>query len=171
MDFFNEYIVTQKKGAKEFLLIFAMIVGAILLILLLTAFAGYLQSFFLLLLAGVIYMLYIGISAQNIEYEYIVTNGELDIDKIAARRKRTRVISAHSRNFEYFAPLNQEHMAEFNNPNITKRFDFSSNTKSPRVYFVILNKDNEKTCFTFEPTDKMLDCFSRYVPRNVFYTA
>ena len=56
-------------------------------------------------------------------------------------------------------------------PEIVKRFDFSSNTGSDRVYFAIYNKNNERTCFTFEPTDKMLEGFSRYVPRNLFYKA
>ena len=171
MDFFNEHIVARKKGSKEYLFTAAIILGAILLIFVLMLFLNYLQSFFLLLVAGVIYFMYIGITSMNIEYEYIVTNGELDIDKIAARRKRTRILSVHSRSFEYFAPLNSEHKNAYDNTGITKRLDLTSNTGSSGVYFFIYYKNNDKICVTFEPTEKMIECFSEYVPSRACFKA
>ena len=49
------------------------------------------------------------IRLQNIEYEYIVTNGELDVDKIMGRSKRKRLVTADARNFEVFAPMEPEY--------------------------------------------------------------
>ena len=170
MDFFSEYIVKRKKSAKEFMLIAAMVLGAILLIFILLAFARYLASFLLLFIAAVFYFLYIGITSMNIEYEYIVTNGDLDIDKIVSQRKRTKIISVHARSFEYFAPLTSEHKNAYEDSSITKRFDLTSNTGSDNVYFAVYYKNNDKILFTFEPTKKMIDDFARYVPRRVFYT-
>lgn len=169
MDLFNEYIITRKKGGREYLIIAGMIVGALVLIFTATLFAGYLQSFYLLLVAAVIYFLYIGITSMNVEFEYSVTNGDVDIDKIAARRKRTRVVSVHSRTFEYFAPLIDENMSVYNDQTITKRLDLTSNTNSDKVYFAIYYKNQDKTCITFEPTEKMLEDFSRHVPRRAFF--
>ena len=170
MDLFNETIIERKKGAKEFMLIAAMIVGAILLVFILMLFGQALSSFLLLFVVAVFYFLYIGISSLNIEYEYSVTNGDLDVDKIISKRKRSKVISVHSRSFEYFAPYTQEHKNAYEDSSITKKLDLTSNTGSDRVYFVVYYKNNDKILFTFEPTQKMLDDFARYVPRRVFYT-
>jgi hypothetical protein len=169
MDLFNEYIVERKKGAREYLLIAAMIFGALVLLLIAMSFARYLASFFLLIPAVVIYFLYIGITSLNVEFEYSVTNGELDADKIAARRKRYKMVSVHSRAFEYFAPLTEEHNGAFRDAGITKRLDLTSNRGTDKVYFAVYHKNNDKICLTFEPTEKMLDDFSRNVPRRVFF--
>ena len=133
MDTFNEYIVQHKKGVKEHLTIIGMVLGAILLIFTLFAFAKYLQSFFLLFVGAVFYLLYVGITMQNTEYEYSVTNGEVDIDKITARRKRQRIISVHSRTFEYFAPLTTEHKNAYDDNTIVQRIDATSNTSNEKI--------------------------------------
>lgn len=169
MDAFNEYIVERKKGTKEYLTIAGMLVGTLVLLFLLVVFSGYLASFFLVLAAAVIYFLYIGITSMNVEFEYSVTNGELDIDKIVARRKRTRLVSVHSRTFEYFAPLTDEHKNAYNDSGITKRLDLTGNRGADRVYFAIYYKNNGRICLSFEPTEKMVDDFSRCVPRRVFF--
>ncbi|MDD3765551.1 MAG: DUF6106 family protein [Eubacteriales bacterium] len=170
MDLFTEHIIKRKKGARELILIAAMILGAILLNFILLTFAQYLASFLLLFIAGVFYFLYVGITSMNVEYEYIVTNGDLDIDKIVAQRKRSKIISVHARSFEYFAPLTSEHKNAYEDSSITKRLDLTSNTGSDNVYFAIYYKNSDKILFTFEPTQKMIQDFARYVPRRVFYT-
>ena len=42
------------------------------------------------------------ITNSDCEYEYIVTNGEIDVDKIIAQRKRVRLITAKAPAFEAF---------------------------------------------------------------------
>lgn len=42
------------------------------------------------------------ITNSDCEYEYIVTNGEIDVDKIIAQRKRVRLITAKASTFEAF---------------------------------------------------------------------
>lgn len=42
------------------------------------------------------------ITNSDCEYEYIVTNGEIDVDKIIAQRKRVRLITAKAPSFEAF---------------------------------------------------------------------
>ena len=169
MDAFNEYIVERKKSPKDYLTIAGMIFGALVLMFIMLMFSKYLASFLLLLVVAVVYFLYIGITLFNVEYEYSVTNGDIDIDKIAARRKRSRVVSVHSRTFEYFAPLTDEHKQAFNDTGITKRMDLTSNSGTDKVYFAVYHKNNNKICIMFEPTEKMVDDFSRNVPRRVFF--
>ncbi len=56
----------------------------------------------LLLLAGICYGGYYLMTNFDCEYEYIVTNGEIDVDKIIAKRKRVRLITAKAPTFEAF---------------------------------------------------------------------
>ena len=169
MDIFNEWIVKRKRTSVDYALIAAMILGGFILIIGLTMFAASLGSFLLLAIVGVGYLVFIGIQSTNVEYEYSVTNGELDIDKIIARRRRKRVTSVHARAFEYFAPITTEHQSAYNSEGITKKVDAFSTLQSDNVYFAIYHKNNDKIRITFEPTEKMIQDFSRFVPRSVFY--
>ncbi len=44
-------------------------------------------------------------TSQNIEFEYCVTNGDIDIDIIVAKRKRTRIVSVRGKKIESLLPL------------------------------------------------------------------
>ncbi|OQB13240.1 MAG: hypothetical protein BWY15_01870 [Firmicutes bacterium ADurb.Bin193] len=166
MDFFCETIVRRKKGAKEYILALAMVVMLVAIVSAAFMLIKILGGFFLLAIAGIIYLFYIGITSLNIEYEYALTNGELDIDKITARRKRKRILTVNSSLFEYFAPMTKEHIQRYNDASVEKRFDFTSNTGSDGVYFAIFRTDGVKTCITFEPNERMLEEFSRTVRIN-----
>ena len=169
MDIFLEYIVSRKKGTKEILKIAGILLAMLILltastILILTPLSGI--SF--LLAAGVIYGAYYLITAQNIEYEYIVTNGEVDVDRIVNRRKRKRIITVHSRTFDIVAPVGSpEHRGE-ENSNVTQVIDASSGYDNGKAYFAIFSKDGQRFKLIFEPTEKMLDAFKTFIPRNVF---
>ena len=82
MDFFNEWIVKKKKSAIDMLIVFATCFAAIFLIYLLMAFSHKMLTFFPLLVALVIYLAYRIITGTNVEFEYSVTNGQMDVDKI-----------------------------------------------------------------------------------------
>ena len=67
-----------------------------------------------LLLAGMGYGLWWLLTSLNIEYEYSVTNGDIDIDQITAKRKRKRIVSVSGAKIESLEPFNQqEYVARF----------------------------------------------------------
>lgn len=169
MDIFLEYIVSRKKGGKEILKIVAILLAMLILLtlstfLLLTP----LSSIAFLLVAGIIYGAYYLISGQNVEYEYIVTNGELDVDSIVNRRKRKRLITVHSRTFDIVAPVGDARYRNEENANFTRVIDASSRANNGKAYFAVFSKDGQKIKLVFEPTEKMLEAFKTFVPRNVF---
>lgn len=90
MDVFVEQIVAIKKTGKDF----AAYVGIVLLALILML-IGYifLTSIFIVVAAVVMFGAYKLFLRLNIEYEYIITNGTMDIDKIIAKSSRKRMIS------------------------------------------------------------------------------
>ena len=54
---------------------------------------------------GIVYGGYHLISNFYVEYEYQLTNGELDIDKIIGKRKRERLLSTKISDFEAYGKL------------------------------------------------------------------
>ena len=95
MDTFLEKLVTKRRTFSDNLTTFGILMAGIILVLVSLSIQLLNQlGVGLLIAVGVAYLTYRFISARNIEYEYIVTNGDLDIDKIISRRKRKRIFSA-----------------------------------------------------------------------------
>ncbi len=94
MDNFCEQLVEKRRtgadNAKMILTSLGLILGASLCMF------GAMIFGLTILIVVAVGLLALGvwlISGMNVEYEYIVTNNELDIDKIIGRRKRKRMIT------------------------------------------------------------------------------
>lgn len=166
MDIFMEKIVQKKKDYKDFLIIAAILIGAVVLVGV-AMFVPILGQMWLFFAAGIIYVSYLLTSTRNVEFEYAVTNGDLDIDKIIAQRKRKRIFSANCKTFEVVARVKSEHYTP-QYKSIKNQIDCTSTKDADGVYFVVLNYKNEQTVVYFEPTEKMLQSFKTFIPRKVF---
>ncbi len=164
MDIFMEKIVTKKKDIKDYLIITAIVIGSTVLSMVVLTF---IPGMGLLFIAGILYLAYLLLTTRNVEYEYAVTNGDLDIDKIIAQRKRVRVFSASSKNFEVVARLKSDHFTP-QYKGFKKQIDCTSSKEADNVWFIVLNYKNEQTVVYFEPTEKMLQSFKTFIPRKVF---
>ena len=169
MDIFVEYIVKRKKGKKEYVKIAAIVVAAIVLAMLtpMLMLVPVVGSLSVLCTAAVIFGAYYLITSLNVEYEYILTNGELDVDTIINRRNRKRLITVQAKNFEILAPVGTDEYKNEENGRFTRVIDASSANIENKAYFAVFNKDGQRIKLVFEPTEKMLDVFETKVPRNV----
>lgn len=104
-DVFIEYMVKKKQPAGWAFLKIAIIAASVL-----SAMAAFIffSPLGLLLAIGALYGGYRLVLAQNIEYEYSVTNGELDVDQIVAQRKRKRLITVDCKEMEFFGRYHPE---------------------------------------------------------------
>ena len=94
LDNICEQLVTKNRTGADIAKMVAIAAGAILLAAVCMLFAMALGLTFLILISVGILALGIWLlSGVNIEYEYIITNNEMDIDKIIGRRKRKRMIT------------------------------------------------------------------------------
>lgn len=166
MDIFLEKIVKRKRTAADIAITVGIIVLALILIMIVGSFS-FLQSLWPLFAVGIGYLAYMFIRGRNIEYEYIVTNGDLDIDMIIAQRKRKRIFSANCKDFDIVAKMTSGQY-DHNMQSIKKRINAVSSIESQDVYFISMTKDSEKVLVFFEPHPKMLDSFKKYIPRKVF---
>ncbi|MCM1055600.1 MAG: hypothetical protein NC394_08780 [Bacteroides sp.] len=94
MDHYNEQLVRKQSEPKDMALR-ALIIFLTLAVIFLTVAAAVLFGFLPLVVvaAGACYLAYILMGSTFVEYEYIVTNNDLDIDKITGKRKRKRLVT------------------------------------------------------------------------------
>ncbi len=169
LDMYAEYIVKRKADVKTSLIKLLIILASAVLMYLavmLTQIYGliFIMPACVALIAWVGYRAYL---MFNIEYEYIVTNGELDIDRIIARRGRKRVINVKTSAYELIAPYDDEHRAAYEQGEFAKTIDARSSPDA-EAWFIIANmRDAGRARILFEPTPKMLKIFSEYLPRQM----
>ncbi len=166
MDIFMEKIVKRRKSAVDSIIIAGTIVIGLVLIMIVGS-VSFLQTFMPVLLVAIGYLGYMLIRNRNVEYEYIVTNGDLDIDMIIAQRKRKRVFSGSCKDFEIVAKMTS---GQYNQSyeGIKNRLSAVTSMESNEVYFISTVKDGEKMLVFFEPHPKMIESFKKYIPRKVF---
>ncbi|MBE7054224.1 MAG: hypothetical protein E7391_08125 [Ruminococcaceae bacterium] len=159
MDFFHEYIVKRKVGIIEWLLSILIILAAFLIVGLTIrwAYIGIVAVFD----AAVFYFAYVLISRFSIEYEYTLTNSELDIDKIYAKRKRTKILTLDVKEIEIMAPIGYETEIKFD-----RVIDCSTKDLS-NAYFCIYTDNGSRIKFIFNPPQKMIDSIKTFSPSKV----
>lgn len=157
MDMFFEQIVKQKPNAKRTATkLLILIVGIILLFgSFLLMYIPIINSISFLASVGIIYFTYILFSNQNIEFEYIYTNGEVDIDKIVNRKKRKRILTVKISSFDKFDNNNKETILK---NKYDKFIDASSLIEDEDTYYATFRTPDSKSCVLFfTPNKKLLD--------------
>lgn len=164
MDMFIEKIVRRRKSPLDFLLMFLIVIGTFALSFLALV---YIPGIATILVIALFYGAYILMSMLNVEYEYAVTNGDLDIDKIINQKKRKRMFSGSCKEFDVVAKVNsRQYTREIQECKNIK--DYSSHSKTAEVWFISMRKEGKHTVILFEPLPQMLDNFNIFIPRKVF---
>ena len=105
---------------------------------------------------------------QHVEYEYILTNGELDVDRITGRRWRKRLSTVDCRKFDILAPVAPEFAAEMNAGGIERRLDATASPHAEDRWFALFHdKEGRRTLLLFQPDQRMLDAFKPLLPRKM----
>ncbi len=165
MDVFIEKVISRKKTRFDYILMGALISIWLYIAIFTFSLRIFVDLFFIvdvLLLVGLVFV----IRGRNVEFEYAITNGDLDIDKIIAKRKRKRLFSANCRDFDIVARVTHESFNEAKK--IQKKIIAISSKDSPDIYFLTVNYKEEKTLVIFEPDERMMKAFKIYIPKKVF---
>ena len=163
-DIYIECIIKHKaslKGLPMAVLCFAAGAAISLLVIMFAAMFIYLVP---VILFVALWFAYRFVTAGNFEYEYILTNTELDIDRIMARRSRRRELNVNCRNFEMFAPYDGEILK---GQDIKKTFDMSSGYESDGKWIAVYNSNAGRTALIIEPDERMLEAFKGFLPKKV----
>ena len=169
MDTFFEQIVPIRKTGKAW----ALFIGLWLLALILVAVCIVLSMFFigsigLLLVAGVIFGAYKLSSRLSLEYEYIITNGVMDIDKIIAKSSRKRMAS--------FDLANVDRLEKYN-PNAKPVGNFAKtviacNEFDGDAYLMVITVEGKgSTLVVFSPDERIKSAIVKFVPKFIANSA
>lgn len=165
MDSFSEQLVykypTSKDNAKKFVIYSIAIIIAIAIVIftMTTMFAG----IGFILAGGIIWLAYFICSKQYIEYEYIITNGEIDIDKIIAKSTRSRLLTVKVSDFTAYDRYTDDVPDD---ENITLILA-SENTGIDDWYADFETDAYGKTRLIFTPNETFRDCITPYLRNGI----
>lgn len=171
MDIYLEYMIKIKKTFSQVLICIAYyLIAATLTVLLAILPIPYITFFYPAAVFVMFYFAYKLSRRYSIEYEYIVTNDELDVDRIIARKERKRFLSVSARKFEIMAPAKgEEFYKALKDKSIIVKFDASLGEGSEnRYYAVFINKKGQKMMLIFNPTEAMQKALKQVNMKNIF---
>lgn len=169
MDIYIEHLVRHKKGKGSIVATVAIVLIAIVLFVFfgMISLSGILGAFTgagFLLMAGAVYFAFYAIKYLDIEYEYLLTNSELDVDKILGKSKRKRIITIDFREVECCASIDE---LESMKSGIKKTYDFRGPGYNKTYFILIDTEDRGRVCILFEPTEKMIEAARKFNPRKI----
>jgi hypothetical protein len=116
----------------------------------------------LIIVPGILWVANHFIKSVHTEYEYILTNQELDIDKISGMSKRKRLITLNLRNAEKFGLFTD---------GITNQGDVTvsahDNTLTGLWYLVVNHDSHGKVMLLFNPDERFLEKMNSVLPVRV----
>lgn len=169
MDTFFEQIVPIKKGSKETLKFIGIWVAALVLtIILLFVKIPIVSSFSIFLIFGVLYGAYKLTTMLNIEHEYIITNGILDIDRIVNKSSRKRVLSFNLAKVSRIEKYNSSLLTNVNQKSVF----FACNQNDENAYLMVVDSESGSSSYLiFAPDDRMKGAIVKFVPKFIANSA
>ena len=161
-DVFKEQIVKRQGTIKDTAIKVCLVIVVVMI--------GFIAIFSLGAIS-VIVIFALGLGAKflmsylNVEYEYVFTNGELDIDIIYDQSRRKRVFTAHVKSFEIMAHIDDKnHEHAFAGTQEIR--DYSRGIPGPDTYAFITAYEGKKVKVIIDPNEKMLKAFSSVLTRR-----
>ncbi len=168
MDTFFEQITAVKKSGKDIAAITGIWLLAFIICFLLVLFMGYLGSFSFLLIAGARFGAFKLSFRFNVEYEYIVTNGTMDIDKIINKSSRKRVLSFELATVSRLEKFNQGLLSSVNSKEIVT----ACNLNDPEAYLMVSSTEGKGTSYLiFAPDERVRGAIVKFVPKFIANSA
>lgn len=116
---------------------------------------------------GVFAAIYFILKRYNKEFEYIFTNGELDIDTIY--NKATRSKKSYNKNVRDFIVMIKVSSPDYKSEigKINKTIDYSIGDNSNDVYACIYEEEGKRIELLIEPNESIFSAIKMYIPRKV----
>ena len=165
MDSFVEQLVKKQKSPGQVLAMVGTVLLALFLLILSVLFISVAGPFAAFVIVGVFYGAWYLLTAQNIEYEYCVTNGDIDIDRIVAQRKRHRIVSVSAKKIESAGRYIHEKWA--GRPMDRTVIAAPSEHEDNLYYFTYHSKKRGHTLVVFQPDERVKESLYDGLPKLV----
>ncbi|MCM1022865.1 MAG: hypothetical protein NC395_02255 [Prevotella sp.] len=167
MDVFVEQIVKKSASGKDTALKLLIGIGigvlsavCVFVFLFIIPFPG----MGLLLVAGIFYGGYYLLTGLDCEYEYIVTNGEIDVDKIIAKRKRVRLVTAKASLFEAFGEYDENSPMPADGVTVVHAAGYSDAEDAKNYYADFKHASAGNVRLIFTPEKRVVDAIVPFMP-------
>lgn len=161
MDTFVEQIVAMKKTGKEMMGYFGITLLALLLMM--VSYLFFRPYLFIVLDALIFYGAFKLYSMLNVEYEYIITNSTMDIDKIIAKSSRKRMLSFDLAAVQRIEKYNGHIPAE-----VEKECFFACNKNDADAFVVYYKQEGKpQKTFVFAPNERTRNAIKGFLPRHL----
>jgi len=158
-DVYKEQMVKQVPTTKDKMLQAGAIALGLLILFLAMTFA---PQFFLFAVAAVGFGVYYLFGMLSREYEYILTNGDLDVDCIYGKSRRKRLFTGELKSIEMMAHVDDMgYESVFKNAVVRK--DCSDGKPSANTYKFAAPYKGKLIFIVFTPNDEMLRLMSPYL--------
>ena len=161
MDVFFEQIVPIRKNGKQNFSIFLFCLFSFFLaaFLLMT---WLLDALTIFAVFGIAWGTYKIVTMFNIEYEYIVTNSVMDVDRITNKSSRKRELSIDLKNVVSIKKYHPHLLERINRKSVI----FACNSSDEGCFFLATQKPgSEKSYLVFAPNDNIKAAIKKFVPK------
>jgi hypothetical protein len=168
-DTYIERIIKRKADSRQRLARLAIVLGGFVLVMA-SVVLGNMIGFqlFPIIFALSCFFGYRFMKQQSWEFEYAVTNGEIDVDRIYGQSARKRVVTVDCKNIDVFLPMVPENAGEYQSKTIKVTIDAASASDAEGRWFAIFQgKDGQRTMLVFEPDERMLNVINAALPRRL----
>jgi len=169
MDNFAEQLVKKNETSSDktrrvvMLIVGVLFTASLALLSLLQSGRPVVSFLGLLLAAAAGYGTYYFVQNTYVEYEYTFTNGELDVDKIIAKKKRHEMLSTNIRQFTDFGKYD-DGMDETDDMTVIMATD---NVAEHEYYADFNDETVGKARLVFVPDDRMLENIRKFLPARL----
>lgn len=169
MDNFAEQLVKRNetaadKAKRAVMTIIGIIVTLVLLLLaVMQLHNGLIASLGIILAVAAAFGTYYLIQSTMVEYEYTFTNGELDVDKIIAKKKRSELLVVDVKKFTAFGKYSDS----LEEPDDMTVILVSDNIAEHEYYADFQHEEYGSTRLIFAPDEKVLSSIKRSLPAKL----
>ena len=156
LDTFGEQLVKKATTGADW----AKRIGIAVLLMWLSFFTGFM--ILTMLAVGALFGLVWLLTGMSYEYEYILTNDDLDIDKITGKRKRKRLITLKMNTVEEFGVYDGT-----NGGNADATVIASDGTNVNAYYLIAKHKTHGRTMLIFSPDKRMTEMILETLPYKI----
>ena len=164
-DVFKEQLIKKHSTFKDFILKALIGLGFIIAVAATMLAFQQLLPIIILVMGFLVFYLY---GLLNKEFEYIFTNGELDIDCIYGKARRKRKFTCNIKDARFLAHANNRE-AEVELKKITESLNFGSGRVNENTWYLLVSHQGKHVKMIFEPNEAMFNAIRTYIgPRKIY---
>lgn len=163
MDTIAEQLIKKQMRGADYAKMVLITIGGLLLSSVFMFFSIFFRLFSLIFISvGILALTIWLLSNSYIEYEYIVTNNEMDVDKIIGKRKRKRMITVDLKNAESFEPY-----ASAQDVRADATVHASDGLEKNAHQLIVTHSGYGKVKLIFNPNERIREAIMQEIPNSL----